>query len=230
MIVDELHVAGGAVREAEDDAPIGPHRDAPEALAVAFQRMQPEAGKIHVLHGSSRLQSRQDVLDLLDLLRCQPAAVARFVESLQPAVLETADHRSARVYGDKCQLSIAFSPDSGQRPRRRRKPAASSVTITVAGAQFNQNVLSPPMASTRAIDSRRYLLHQSAVYLEILAPPSPPPLTPPPVRDVMLGVQSYDCARPDDGGACALWRNEPEARRAGWNCTNEFEKPCGIRD
>ena len=223
MIVDELHVAGGAVREAEDDAPIGPHRDAPAALAVAFQRMQPEAGKIHVLHGSSRLQSRQDVLDLLDLLRCQPAAVARFVESLQPAVLETADHRSARVYGDKCQLSIAFSPHSGQRPRRRPKPAASSVTITVAGAQFNQNVLSPPMASgglsTRAdtcSTNRPSTLRSSHPSL---------PLTPPPVRDVMLGVQSYDCARPDDGGACALWRNEPEARRAGWNCTNEFEKP-----
>ena len=139
-------------------------------LRSPFSACSRKAGKVQVLHRSRRLQSRQDVLDLLDLLRCQSAPVARFVESLQPAVLETADHRSARVYGDKCQLSIVFSTDPGQQPRSRPKPVASSVTITVAGAQFNQNVLSLPMASTRATDSRRYLLHQSAVYLEILAP------------------------------------------------------------
>jgi hypothetical protein len=68
VIVDEIDVAHVAVLESEDDTPVGPHRDGPEAPQITGQRMKPEARQRHVLNRRGRVEQAENVLDPLDEL------------------------------------------------------------------------------------------------------------------------------------------------------------------
>src|SRR5512136_510652 len=47
VVVYQFNVKDVVSFKSENDAPIGPHRDRPQSLQVAFERVQPIAGKVH---------------------------------------------------------------------------------------------------------------------------------------------------------------------------------------
>lgn len=66
-----------SILEPKNDAPVCSNRDAPETLEPAFERMKPEAGKIHIRRDPGAAQNGEDVFDLLDHvgLKSSPFAV-----------------------------------------------------------------------------------------------------------------------------------------------------------
>ena len=68
MIVDEIDVARSAAVETEDDAPVGAHRDRPEAFQVALERVQLEQRLIHAFDRLRRVERGQR--GVADWFRC----------------------------------------------------------------------------------------------------------------------------------------------------------------
>ncbi len=62
MVVDQVHVHGLAVLEAEHHAPVAGDANAPLARAAALQGMQPEAGRVGASRMRRLLQPEQDAL------------------------------------------------------------------------------------------------------------------------------------------------------------------------
>ena len=60
MVVDQVHVHGLAVLEAEHHASIAGYANAPLARAITLQRMQPEARSVGTARMRCLLQAEQD--------------------------------------------------------------------------------------------------------------------------------------------------------------------------
>ena len=65
MVVEEVDVTGVAIVEAENDAPIAGHRDRPQAREIAFQSMQPHAGKLAYIPDRPYVPERLSARELL---------------------------------------------------------------------------------------------------------------------------------------------------------------------
>ena len=61
VIVQQIDVDHLTLFEAEDDAPVCRHPDAPLPAAIAFERMQPQSGSVHVVGTARLIKHRQDV-------------------------------------------------------------------------------------------------------------------------------------------------------------------------
>ena len=60
MVVDQVHVHGLAILEAEHHAPVARDADAPLARAVALEGMQPESKRVGAARMRHLLQTEQD--------------------------------------------------------------------------------------------------------------------------------------------------------------------------
>jgi hypothetical protein len=60
MVVDQFNIKGIIHFKTENDAPIGPHRHGPQALQIAFERMQAIAGEIQSLRCRGRIENREN--------------------------------------------------------------------------------------------------------------------------------------------------------------------------
>ena len=96
MIIDQIHVAGVDALEAEYDPPVARHSDRPEARAIALQRMQSEAGQVHVRGFGRFVEAGEDALDPGDRFRRHPPPVPLLVQEPEPLVAEIPDHRFTR--------------------------------------------------------------------------------------------------------------------------------------
>lgn len=99
MVVEQVHVARVLAIETEDDAPVAGYGHGPESGEVALQRMQPKARQRHVVRYRSLVQTGENTLDLVGLIRPDLAAVSRFEQQAQPFMSEAANH------SEKCNLS-----------------------------------------------------------------------------------------------------------------------------
>ena len=96
MVAEQIDVEGIAILEPEDDAPVVGNLHRPEALQLDLERVEPEAGGIHIGHGRRSIQTAQDTPSLSHLVRADATAVALLEETLQPAMPE-APYRHARM-------------------------------------------------------------------------------------------------------------------------------------
>lgn len=115
MIVDQIDIGGVALLESENDPPIRPHRNRPETFQVAFERMQAEARKIHVIGRFCPVQDEKDVFDFLRQIGADALALAILEQPFQPLVPETPDHGRSVT----CNVS-------GVNARRRRSRRLST--------------------------------------------------------------------------------------------------------
>ena len=84
-----------SITKSKYDAPVRSNRDAPETFEPAFERVEPEAGKIHIRRNPCAAQNREDVFDLLDHVGLEASPLAVDKKSLQPLVSKMLDHVSA---------------------------------------------------------------------------------------------------------------------------------------
>ena len=77
------------------DAPVRANRDAPETSESAFERMELEAGKIHIRRNPGAVKNGEDVFDLLDQFGLESSPFTVDKKSLESLVSKTLDH--ARV-------------------------------------------------------------------------------------------------------------------------------------
>jgi hypothetical protein len=72
MIVDKIDIESVSILEAENQTPIAGYRDAPEAVKIAFQGMEPPTGiRFHFFNVRSRIERRQHAPELWDLVHGQ---------------------------------------------------------------------------------------------------------------------------------------------------------------
>ncbi|HZA66292.1 MAG TPA: hypothetical protein VE592_05040, partial [Geminicoccaceae bacterium] len=88
MVVEQIDIEGIAILETEDDAPVRGDLDRKEAFQFALERVEPEAGGIHVGHSRRGVQPAQDTPNLGGLVGSDAAAVALLEETLQPPMPE----------------------------------------------------------------------------------------------------------------------------------------------
>ena len=94
VIVDQFNVESIFPFKTENDAPVGPHSDRPEASQPAFERMQAIAGKIERLGRRGLIETGQNIFYVLQQVGSYPAPVVAFEESFQTPVLKAPDHQS----------------------------------------------------------------------------------------------------------------------------------------
>jgi hypothetical protein len=75
MIVHQIDVEGAAILEPENDSPVCAHRNRPETLQVALERVQPERRNIEGGDTLRRVQHRQNLSDLANVLGVKPARI-----------------------------------------------------------------------------------------------------------------------------------------------------------
>jgi hypothetical protein len=83
VVVDQVHVHGLTVLEAEHHAPIAGEANAPLARAVALQRMQPEARRVGASWMRRLLQTEQDTPKQRRQTGGQPRRVVALVQRPQ---------------------------------------------------------------------------------------------------------------------------------------------------
>jgi hypothetical protein len=103
VVIDQLDFVGVSVLETKNDAPVGADGDGPKVPAIAFELVEAIAGKIESLRGSCGVEQGENVLDFVEMVRPDPAAVAALVEAFKPRCLKLAITRSE--YSDNCHLS-----------------------------------------------------------------------------------------------------------------------------
>ena len=92
VVVDQLHIVDGPVLEAEDDAPIGPHRDRPIAPPVPLEGMQPVPGKAHGFGGAGDVELGEHHFHPIMQIGAEEASVSALVEALESSMSEAPYH------------------------------------------------------------------------------------------------------------------------------------------
>ena len=92
MIVDQIDVKHPAILEPKYDAPVGSHRDGPEALQVAHQRVKVQRRLVQSLDCGRCIERREDTANTIDHIRRKLPAVIFFLEPLKALVPEALDH------------------------------------------------------------------------------------------------------------------------------------------
>jgi len=75
VVIEIVHVNGVARGESKDHAPVCAHRHSPEPFVPSFESVEPEAGKIHILLRSGRIQASQNVTKFGHVLRQDTARI-----------------------------------------------------------------------------------------------------------------------------------------------------------
>ena len=94
MVVDQVDVMGMAGIEAENDTPISSDSHSPKPGQIALERMQPEPRQVHLSDLIGLIETRENALNLVNLIRPELAPIALLVQSPQSTVPEAPDHDS----------------------------------------------------------------------------------------------------------------------------------------
>ena len=88
VVVDQFNIECVRALKAENNTPVRPHRDSPEAFQLAFERVQPITGKVKRLRHIRFVETSKNVLNDIQQIWAYPAPVVAFIESFQTPVLE----------------------------------------------------------------------------------------------------------------------------------------------
>lgn len=114
MVVFIAHGHGVLRFKSKGNAPISTDIDSPCPGSIAFQFVQPEAGKIHVLWLSRRMESAKYQTEPFRVRFRNPRDASRFEKTSQPLMFEAPNHRTQRNptrYG--CQSQSWKNPARG---------------------------------------------------------------------------------------------------------------------
>jgi len=75
MVVEQVNVGNVTILEPKNNPPVRPDGDTPVSGEVAFERVQSEAGQIHVLGPCGASQKAKHTCDLIDVFRVSRRAV-----------------------------------------------------------------------------------------------------------------------------------------------------------
>ena len=95
MVIDQIDIPNMSITKPKYHAPVCSNRDAPEPFEPAFERVKPEAGKIHIQRNPGAAQNGEDVFDLVDHVGLKPSPLAIDEKPLESLVSKTLDHVSA---------------------------------------------------------------------------------------------------------------------------------------
>jgi len=87
MVIDVVDVDREPIRESEGYPPISGYRDGVVSLQFALQRMEPEPRQIHIVRTLASIKHRQNISELLEMLRRDPSCRSTIVEGLSPRCL-----------------------------------------------------------------------------------------------------------------------------------------------
>ena len=91
MVICQVDVVGIPVGEAENDSPVCPDGNGPEAFHIALQRMEMETGQTHVFDRCGFIQLRQDGPYLIQQVGPNATRVVPLEEPLQTLAAEAVD-------------------------------------------------------------------------------------------------------------------------------------------
>jgi hypothetical protein len=92
MVIYEINVDDVSVVEPENDPPVPRYGYAPKALKVARQRMKPQSREIRVPWSPRGIKIGENARDFLAKGSVNLRCVVPFIETLQSAMPEAADH------------------------------------------------------------------------------------------------------------------------------------------
>jgi hypothetical protein len=91
VIIDVIETQRIAFREAENHAPIGTNGYGPKASEVAFKRMEPEAGKIHICDCTGSIKSGENVRSFGACSAITPRGSSLLVKAFQSLVADSTE-------------------------------------------------------------------------------------------------------------------------------------------
>jgi hypothetical protein len=93
VVVGEIDIEGSSLFEAENDASVAGHGDAPKTRQIAGKGVQPPARiQCHLTWFPDPVQDSQDASDLVGILRWHTAPITVMPQPSQPLVTEARDH------------------------------------------------------------------------------------------------------------------------------------------
>jgi hypothetical protein len=92
VVIDQFNINRIISLEPKNDTPIGPHRYGPEALHVAFKRMEVVRGEAKVLRQQRVIQNGRNFLNRFREVGPNSATVIVFVEPFEAAMLKAPDY------------------------------------------------------------------------------------------------------------------------------------------
>jgi hypothetical protein len=78
--------------KAKNHPPVGSDGNGPKPFHLALERVEPETWQIQIDGSSGRLQPRENVTELNQVLSDNTARVVVFIEAPQPLVTDRPDH------------------------------------------------------------------------------------------------------------------------------------------
>ena len=81
MIVEIIHIVSIAFHKAENHSPVSPHSYRPEALELAFKRMEPEPGQVHIRNVCRYIEPHQNIAQFFGVLAYDAALVVIFIKA-----------------------------------------------------------------------------------------------------------------------------------------------------
>jgi len=88
MVVQIIDVRGVTVLEAEDHTPVCPHGHRPVTGIVAFERMQTEAGQVHVVRRRGRIQTRDYIAHDIPMFGIDLPVLSALIEAFERLLLK----------------------------------------------------------------------------------------------------------------------------------------------
>ena len=85
MVIDIIHVLHVVVR-AKDHLLVCANRYRPKTFELAFERMQPETGHIHIGHGAGCVELRENIAQFDGVFGYHAARVVVFMKAFQSFV------------------------------------------------------------------------------------------------------------------------------------------------
>src|SRR3990172_1891048 len=92
VVVKIIDVQRIVIGKAEHHSPVGANRDRPESFPVALERMEPESRQVHILNLPGSVEPRENVSQLLRVLREHPTWVVVLVKASQSLVTKRLNH------------------------------------------------------------------------------------------------------------------------------------------
>ena len=86
MVVQVINVESIMLGKAKNDPPVCTNRNRPKTFRPALERLQPEAGHIHIGGHPDRIEPCQNIAALIGVFGYDAARVVLFMEALQSLV------------------------------------------------------------------------------------------------------------------------------------------------
>lgn len=92
VIIDIINVFSVTFGKPENHSPVGSNGHCPESFHLAFERMQPKTGHVHMGHGWSSVKRSQNIAQLGDMLLVYAARVVMLKKPSQALVANAPYH------------------------------------------------------------------------------------------------------------------------------------------